>query len=62
MIRFRTLGGLDLHDSQGRELRAIFAASKGAALLTYLAIATPLARPALLDEPEAPPVSPEDSI
>ena len=32
---------MDLHDSEGRELRVIFAASKGAALLTYLAIATP---------------------
>jgi serine/threonine-protein kinase len=41
MIKLRTLGGLDLHDSQGRELRVIFAASKRAALLTYLAIATP---------------------
>ncbi len=41
MIELRTLGGLDLHDSQGRELRVIFAASKRAALLTYLAIATP---------------------
>ena len=41
MIEFRTLGGLDLHDSQGRELRAIFSAPKRAALLTYLAIATP---------------------
>ena len=41
VIEFRTLGGLRLHDSQGRELRAIFAASKGTALLTYLAITTP---------------------
>ena len=41
MIEFRTLGGLDLHDAQGRELRAIFSAPKRAALLTYLAIATP---------------------
>ena len=41
MIELRTLGGLDLHDAQGRELRVIFAASKRAALLTYLAIATP---------------------
>ena len=41
MIELRTLGGLDLHDSDGRELRVIFAASKRAALLTYLAIAKP---------------------
>ena len=41
MIELRTLGGLDRHDTQGRELRVILAASKGAALLTYLAIATP---------------------
>ena len=41
VIEFRTLGGLDLRDSQGRELRAIFSAAKQAALLTYLAIATP---------------------
>ena len=41
MIELRTFGGLDLHDAQGRELRVILAASKRAALLTYLAIATP---------------------
>ena len=41
LIELRTLGGLDLHDSHGRELRAIFSAPKRAALLTYLAIATP---------------------
>jgi len=41
MIELRTLGGLDLHDAQGRELRVILAASKPAALLTYLAIASP---------------------
>ncbi len=41
MIELRTLGGLDLHDSQGCELRVILAASKRAALLTYLAVATP---------------------
>ena len=41
MIELRTLGGLDLHDAQGRELRVILAASKRAALLTYLAVATP---------------------
>ena len=41
MIELRTLGGLDLHDFQGHELRVILAAPKRAALLTYLAIATP---------------------
>ncbi len=41
MIEFRTLGGLDLRDSHGRELRATLSAPKQAALLTYLAIATP---------------------
>ena len=41
MIELRTLGGLDLHDARGRELRVISAASKRTALLTYLAIATP---------------------
>ena len=41
MIKLRTFGGLGLHDSQGRELRVILAASKRAALLTYLAVATP---------------------
>ena len=41
MIEFQTLGGLDLHDSQGHQLRVILAAPKRAALLTYLAIATP---------------------
>ena len=32
---------MDLHDSRGRELRVILAVPKGAALLSYLAIATP---------------------
>ncbi len=41
MIEFRTLGGLDLRDSHGRELRATLSAPKQVALLTYLAIATP---------------------
>ncbi len=41
MIELRTLGGLDLHDARGRELRVMSAASKRVALLTYLAIATP---------------------
>ncbi len=41
MIELRTLGGLDLHDAQGHEPRVISAPSKPAALLTYLAIATP---------------------
>ncbi len=40
-IKLQTLGGLELRDSQGRELRVIFAAPKRAALLTYLAIAIP---------------------
>ncbi len=41
MIKLQTLGGLGLHDARGRELRSILAASKPAALLTYLAVATP---------------------
>ena len=41
MIELRTLGGLDLRDSRGRELRVIRSAPKRAALLTYLAIAAP---------------------
>jgi len=41
MIKLRSLGGLSLQDARGRELRSILAASKPAALLTYLAIATP---------------------
>ncbi len=41
MLELRTLGGLHARDSQGRELRAMLAAPKQAALLTYLAIATP---------------------
>jgi DNA-binding SARP family transcriptional activator len=41
VIRLRTLGGLDLLDSEGRELRALLAQPKRLALLTYLAIAAP---------------------
>jgi DNA-binding SARP family transcriptional activator len=36
MIKLRTLGGLDLTDSQGRELRSLLAQPKRLALLTYL--------------------------
>jgi DNA-binding SARP family transcriptional activator len=39
MIRFCTLGGLDLRDSEGRELRPVLTQSKRAALLAYLALA-----------------------
>ena len=41
MIRFRTLGGVDLRDAEGRELRSVLAQPKRLALLAYLAIATP---------------------
>jgi DNA-binding SARP family transcriptional activator len=41
MIRFRTLGGVDLRDTSGRELRSVLAQPKRLALLAYLAIATP---------------------
>lgn len=41
MIRLRTLGGLDLRDSEGRELRAVLAQPKRLALLAYLALASP---------------------
>ena len=41
MIRFRTLGGLDLRDEDGRELLSILRQPKRLALLAYLAIATP---------------------
>ena len=41
MLELRTLGGLHVRDSQGHELRAMLAAPKQAALLTYLSIATP---------------------
>jgi DNA-binding SARP family transcriptional activator len=37
MIRLRTLGGLELTDSQGRELRTLLAQPKRLALLVYLA-------------------------
>jgi hypothetical protein len=41
MIRFRTLGSLDLARSDGPELRAVLAQPKRLALLTYLAVARP---------------------
>jgi serine/threonine-protein kinase len=37
MIKLRTLGGLELTDSQGRELRSLLAQPKRLALLAYLA-------------------------
>jgi DNA-binding SARP family transcriptional activator/TolB-like protein len=40
-MRLRTLGALDLRDSDGRELRAVLAQPKRIALLAYLALATP---------------------
>ncbi len=39
MIRLRTLGGVDLTDSEGRELRPVLAQPKRFALLAYLALA-----------------------
>jgi len=41
MIRLRTLGALDVRGSDSEELRAVLAQPKRAALLTYLALATP---------------------
>lgn len=41
MIRLRTLGTLDLRASGGEELRAVLAQPRRAALLAYLALATP---------------------
>jgi DNA-binding SARP family transcriptional activator len=38
MIQLRTLGGLDLSDSDGRELRPVLAQPKRLALLVYLAL------------------------
>jgi DNA-binding SARP family transcriptional activator/TolB-like protein len=40
-MRLRTLGALDLRDSDRRELRAVLAQPKRIALLAYLALATP---------------------
>src|SRR5229473_2001973 len=37
MIRFRTLGGLELSDSQGRDLHALLSKPKRLSLLAYLA-------------------------
>ena len=41
MIRLRTLGSLDLRSPDGEELRGLLAQPKRAALLVYLALATP---------------------
>lgn len=41
MLRLRTLGALDLRGSEGQELRTVLAQPKRAALLAYLALATP---------------------
>lgn len=41
MIRLRTLGALDLRGSDGQELRGALSQPKRAALLAYLALATP---------------------
>jgi DNA-binding SARP family transcriptional activator len=41
MIRLRTLGALDLRNSEGQELRTVLAQPKRAALLVYLALAPP---------------------
>jgi DNA-binding SARP family transcriptional activator/TolB-like protein/Flp pilus assembly protein TadD len=41
MIHLRTLGALDLRGSEGQELRAVLAQPKRAALLVYLALASP---------------------
>lgn len=41
MIRFRTLGALDLRGADGHELRAVLAQPKRVALFAYLALATP---------------------
>jgi DNA-binding SARP family transcriptional activator/tetratricopeptide (TPR) repeat protein len=41
MIRLRLLGGIDLRDSDSREIRPVLAQPKRLALLAYLAAATP---------------------
>ncbi|MEO7137957.1 MAG: BTAD domain-containing putative transcriptional regulator [Gemmatimonadales bacterium] len=41
MIRLRVLGALDLKSSDGQELRSVLSQPKRAALLAYLALATP---------------------
>jgi len=41
MIELQTLGGLDLRDAKGRELRGVLRQPKRFALLAYLAVATP---------------------
>src|SRR5689334_25158383 len=40
-MRLRTLGALDLRNSDGQELRTVLAQPKRIALLAYLALATP---------------------
>jgi DNA-binding SARP family transcriptional activator/TolB-like protein/Tfp pilus assembly protein PilF len=41
MIRLRTLGGVDLHDAHGAEVRPLLAQPKRLALLVHLALARP---------------------
>jgi DNA-binding SARP family transcriptional activator len=41
MIELRTLGGVDLRDAGGKELRAVLAQPKRLALLVFLAVARP---------------------
>ncbi len=41
MVEFRTLGSLELKDTEGQELRSVLAQPKRVALLAYLAVATP---------------------
>jgi len=41
VLRFRTLGALDLHAPDGSELRSVLAQPRRVALLVYLALATP---------------------
>src|SRR6266550_1276213 len=41
MIELQTLGGLDLRDAKGRELRVVLRQPKRFALLAYLAVASP---------------------
>src|SRR6476469_4646467 len=42
MIRFRTLGSLDLRSPDGRELTSVIAQPKRLAILAYLALARPI--------------------
>src|SRR3954451_12875745 len=41
MIELRTLGGLDLRDGNGNEIRSVLQQPKRLALLAYLALASP---------------------